>query len=488
MARLLTKQEIHERMVEWRNLKHLHRVARERIEVQDILIKEQADEIRLLKEQNMLQKKLIETLTIRVEELERMVFGRKKRKDHDQADDDPSSFSFSQERTSRNPSSYHRRVPPAKEITHEQTHTIDTCPECHTPLTRIKIIIFYEEDILLPKNPSSFKAVTKRIVEKGFCNRCVTWHPALPIPPTLVVIGPNTKSFVSYASVILRLSYDQIQHILNDLYAFPLSQGEIANILQGEATKLTRAYERLKQIIREQSGVHYDETGWKVQKEQQGNYAWVATGTDTPDAVFLIGRSRGKGNAEELKGDNSLHIGITDDYGAYRMIFKEHQLCWAHPLRKLRDLAQSDALDQETRRHCRVAYEQFAVLYQDIRGELIVPFDHARRKTARDTFITRLNGIAVPSPRDPRKLAVIKESLKKNMDSYFICLLHEGIPPDNNKAERALRHLVLKRKISFGSATQKGADTLGVLASVLLSLWWKKPDNFFQEYMALRGV
>ena len=475
-------------MVEWRNLKHLHRVARERIEVQDTLIKEQADEIRLLKEQNMLQKKLIETLTLRVEELERMVFGRKKRKDHDQTDDDPSSFSFFQERTSRNPSSYHRRIPPAEEITHEQTHTIDTCPECHAPLTRIKIIIFYEEDILLPKNPSSFKAVTKRIVEKGFCNRCVTWRPALPTPPTPVVIGPKVRSFVSYASVILRLSYDQIQHILNDLYAFPLSQGEIANILEGEAAKLIPAHERLKQTIREQRGIHYDETGWKVQQEVQGNYAWVATGTETTDAVFLIGRSRGKGNAEELKGDNSPHIGITDDYGVYRTLFKEHQLCWAHPLRKLRDLAQSDALDHETRKHCRLAYEQFAVLYQDIRKELASPFNAAKRIKGRAVLIERFQMITTPHVRDPKKLAILKESLRRNTCAYFTCLLHDGIPPDNNKAERALRHLVLKRKVSFGSATQKGADTLSVLASVLLSLWWKKPDHFFQEYMALREV
>jgi hypothetical protein len=103
-------------------------------------------------------------------------------------------------------------------------------------------------------------------------------------------------------------------------------------------------------------------------------------------------------------------------------------------------------------------------------------------------LIERFQTITTPHIQDPKKLTVIKESLRKNISSYFTYMAHEGVLLDNNKAERALRHLVLKRKISFGSRTQKGADTLSVLCSALLSLWWRKPRNFFQEYLALRGV
>jgi Transposase IS66 family len=100
----------------------------------------------------------------------------------------------------------------------------------------------------------------------------------------------------------------------------------------------------------------------------------------------------------------------------------------------------------------------------------------------------RLDQIAMPNTNDPKKLATLKESLRKNRESYFTCLLHDGIPPDNNKAERSLRHLVLKRKISFGSKTEEGAKTMSVLASVLLSLFWSKPKDFFGEYVRVRGV
>jgi len=78
-----------------------------------------------------------------------------------------------------------------------------------------------------------------------------------------------------------------------------------------------------------------------------------------------------------------------------------------------------------------------------------------------------------------------KLALTRNATKYFTCLLHKNIPADNNKAERALRHLVIKRKLSFGSRTDKGAHTMSVLLSVLYSLQQKNPLNFFREYMAL---
>jgi hypothetical protein len=52
-------------------------------------------------------------------------------------------------------------------------------------------------------------------------------------------------------------------------------------------------------------------------------------------------------------------------------------------------------------------------------------------------------------------------------------------------SKRALRHLVIKRKISFGSKTQRGAEATGILASVIMSLKWNDPENWFQKYLKL---
>ena len=481
----LSPKEIYQRMMEWRNIKKLHEVARERVEYLEQLIKEQKKSITLLQEQNHTQNNLIQTLQLRVEELERMLFGKKRKKKEANDEQNPKT-PHEKPPSHRPPASYHRRVPAETEITDTEPHLIDTCSDCGTPLIRKKTIIFYEEDIALPTQEKKLAAVVQHIIEKGFCTRCQKWRTALPPPPAPVVLGKNVKLYICYLSILIRLSYEQIHTLLQTTYMIRVSDGEISNILEQEAIKLRPEYEALAENIRNQQGAHYDETSWQVQKEEQGRFAWVMTGTETNDAVFSCGQSRGKGNAESLKGD-STHIGISDDYGAYRTLFTHHQLCWAHPQRKLRDLATADTLSEETRAHCKDAYQQFAALYQKLRTLLVKLFNEKERKEAHVVFLQKLQTIATPHPLDPKKLRTIKESLQKNKESYLTCLLYENIPPDNNKAERALRHLVLKRKTSFGSRTQRGAETFSILASVLLSLWWRKPVNFFQEYIMLRG-
>ena len=44
------------------------------------------------------------------------------------------------------------------------------------------------------------------------------------------------------------------------------------------------------------------------------------------------------------------------------------------------------------------------------------------------------------------------------------------VPPDNNAAERSLRHLVISRKISGGTRSERGTDTKMTLAS-LFGTW-----------------
>ena len=174
-------------------------------------------------------------------------------------------------------------------------------------------------------------------------------------------------------------------------------------------------------------------------------------------------------------------LGISDDYGAYRNEFQKHQLCWAHPQRKLRDLAESGTFGERKQKHTLAAYRQFSTLYRRIGTKLGSPFSLYLKKR----FKTVFSDIAEHHALDPTPLAKIKESLRKNKDKYFTFLSHPGIPLDNNKAERALRHLVIKRRTSFGSKTQRGAETTSILASVILSLKWNRPTDWFQEYLKL---
>ena len=376
------------------------------------------------------------------------------------------------EKKERDIFSYQRPIP--KQISKTEPHPLSECAHCHGSLKKKSIRVFFEEDIPLPIQ----KIVVKHEVEVGYCQNCKRQSSGILMPSKKAILGDNIKKYICILSIANRMSHNQIKANIKDIFDIEISIGEIGNILQTEANNLRPEYQCLKDSVLKQTGTHYDETGWKVQKEEQGKFAWVATGTENFDTVFSLGKSRGKGNIDDI-GIGKL--GISDDYGAYKNSFAEHQLCWAHPARKLRDLAESGEFGRRKKKQILKTYGQFSNLYQNIRkkiGNEISPYLKIRFKNI-------FSQITESHSLDPTPLSKLKISLRKNKEKYFTFLNHKGIPIDNNKAERALRHLVIKRKISFGSKTQRGAETTSILASVILSLKWNDPNTWFQKYLKL---
>ena len=459
----LSKEEINKRLIRLRNLEHLYGKARERITLLEKENRVLKQRIKELEDNNKDQNTRIETLSFQFEQIKNKLFGKK-----------PTANLIirKKEKRERNAFSYRRPIP--EHITETKLHQINECVLCHGELNKKSLRVFYEEDIPLPVK----KVVVKHEVEMGYCAACRKRSSGYPIPSKKAILGENVKKYTCVLSIASRLSHIQIQDHLKDVFNLDISIGEIGNILQTEADSLRPEYQALKQSVITQRGTHYDETGWKVQREEQGKFAWVATGTDNNDTVFSLGRNRGKGNIEDIgKGK----VGISDDYAAYKNSFFSHQLCWAHPQRKLRDMVESEEFGQRKKKQIIKTYEQFSSLYQSIRKKIggeVSPY-LKRRFHVIFREITKLHNL------DPTPLSKLKQSLRKNKEKYFTFLDHPGIPIDNNKAERALRHLVIKRKISFGSKTQRGAETTSILASVILSLKWNDPKDWFTRYIAL---
>jgi transposase len=72
------------------------------------------------------------------------------------------------------------------------------------------------------------------------------------------------------------------------------------------------------------------QVGWRVGK--QACYTWVFS--TMLHVLFRCGVSRSKSEAQAILGEKFEGIGVTDDYRAYESLFIQHQLCWAHLLRK----------------------------------------------------------------------------------------------------------------------------------------------------------
>lgn len=484
----LEGKELYRRLQEAKNAKRLHAAAIQKNAVLEKKLESARKLIEVMAKKMEAMEQTIETQALLLEEYRRIIFGKKKKKKDDDDQNGGNSSSSGEkpaEKKPRDKASYQRSIP--QDVTETNPYPIDQCQTCATDLVDKKTVERYLEDIVLAdekKNP--WKKVEKKLIEMGWCSKCHKWRSPEQISGSTVQLGPNIRAMVVYLTVVQRQTYSQVSNFFQDVAHIAVSDGEIAGILAEQAVRAGPERERIESRISEQKGVHSDETTWKTMLDAEGDYGWAKTGTETFDTIYTLGKSRGKGNAQKVvAAKNPDQVGISDDYAAYDNVFAWHELCWSHPLRKLRDLSESMAIAGKQKRRCVETFLKFQKLYVDaenLRKELL-PFEE--KKKQKPKLMKRFVKIAQVKKDDPDKLQTIKKTLLEKQGNYFVWLEKEGIPLDNNKAERALRSLVIKRKISFGSKTGKGAENLAILFSVVMSLWWKRPANFFSAYADL---
>jgi hypothetical protein len=87
---------------------------------------------------------------------------------------------------------------------------------------------------------------------------------------------------------------------------------------------------------------------------------------------------------------------------------------------------------------------------------------------------------------DAQRLA---NRLKRHWDEWFTFLTHPEVKPDNNDAERALRPLVVHRKVSGGARSDWGAKLVAQMFSLLETVRLQGGDVIAQlcELLSLAG-
>lgn len=227
-----------------------------------------------------------------------------------------------------------------------------------------------------------------------------------------------------------------------------------------------------------------DETGWKIKGER--NYLWNMRSPTTDANLFHIG-NRGKGNAEKLLQDFNGCL-TSDCYGAYKKLELEHQVCWVHILRKIRDLTNSDYLSKEQLQSANDFYDGLLDIYHQLKLALDESYCKQKRQRVRNDLLKQLQAINQLRPCDtPKKLKNIKLQTREYMTEMFTCLDFKTALADNNLAERNLRHVVLKRKKSFGSQTERGAQIYAINASVILTYWKRFQGSFMPRLEEVLG-
>jgi len=490
MPKKLSDTEIAKRLRELRNLRKLHATDQK-------TKAELRSRIKALETDNAELRMQLATQAIQIAELQTMVFGRKKRppggtppsKD-DQLKPEPKT---------RDKNSYRRPTPQSSAITSEvATPLPDTC-SCGGSFRSITTHDRYQEDIPLPELTKDYAAhlATKYIVQRGVCQACGKATSGRDLGGAEVALGPNVRLLITHLITVVGLSYSQTTNLLLGLYGLAVSDGEIANTIRKQHQAWLPAYEQLKADIRAAPIRHYDETPWKIQASDNTGSAWVMADAGSNSTVFHLATSRGAPHAQMLHGvptnqesasNLREHVYVTDDYGAYRNLDGYQQLCWAHLYRTIRDLRYNQGLPKEHQPYVLEWYGGFASIYQDLRTYLDQPYDEATRIAQATELWGRVQTLAsqaAPKAGEPDKLRRLKaQLLRAGADRLFICL-PKDTPCDNNRAERDLRQLVLKRKRSFGSKTEQGAKALSTVLSICTTTWRSNQQGYFKALAAV---
>ncbi len=67
---------------------------------------------------------------------------------------------------------------------------------------------------------------------------------------------------------------------------------------------------------------------------------------------------------------------------------------------------------------------------------------------------------------DVDKARALAREILNDGDAVIACVKNRDLPPTNNDAERALRHAVISRRISFGTRTEEGSAGYAAALSV----------------------
>ena len=216
-------------------------------------------------------------------------------------------------------------------------HSADYCKACGNDLSKAEAVA--EEvrqviDIPSPRYVIINHIACKKICGCGHCN-----HGSFPANiKGPVSYGPGTEALVVNLSTQQYLPYNRLSKLMGDLYGIAISEGTIANILERFERKASTVYEHIRQQVFNSEVVGSDETGAKV----NGNNNWFHT-YQNPQWTFIgYHESRGVNARDEFYPFGLPNTILVTDCLAMQLSTpaKGHQVCMDHLLRELNAMEQ----------------------------------------------------------------------------------------------------------------------------------------------------
>jgi hypothetical protein len=275
---------------------------------------------------------------------------------------------------------------------------------------------------------------------------------------------------LAYLVYWMGMSIDKAREILAFFTGLELSKSQADSLLSQLAADWEIEYDAIAELVAAAAILYIDETGWKIGK--RSCYTWIFS--TLTSVLFKCGVGRGKAVLKEVLGEQFEGIGVTDDYSAYHSQFTEHQLCWAHFLRKAIALSLRNPDNHQYKRFVNSLF----VIYYDAarfsRDRRLSSGREARVKKlqSRIRMICRRYGEVLDDTvaADEAKFVRLQNELVNHCDNLFVFVVHPEVEPTNNRSEHQARPEAMARHAARTSKSDWGAKRRGIIMSVLASL------------------
>lgn len=341
----------------------------------------------------------------------------------------------------------------------------ENCPHCGS--SSIKLSDQPPEILQQAELPKVQAIVTEYQLLKYGCNACGKNSVAsLPegIPDS--AFGPKLMGFLATLTGVFHLAKREAAQLIKDLYGVDMGVGSVPNIEERVADALEPIYRRIHSfVIGSKFCKHFDETGWRDSGKR--HFVWLASCEHA--AFYMIDRTRSAQAFKRLVGKVPSDLeAVTDRYAVYNVLGKIHQYCLAHLIREFKRYAERDgpdkkigkALEKELKTVCRIHRDHRKGKHTlEQRNKLL---EHRKRKVE---FLLE-DGMANGSDQ----LYTLCENLLNDSDKLWTFMHVLGMDPTNNLAERDLRKLVIWRKKSYGTRSNRGKRFVERITSVAQTL------------------
>ncbi|MEA1972638.1 MAG: IS66 family transposase, partial [Candidatus Cloacimonadota bacterium] len=343
---------------------------------------------------------------------------------------------------------WHRRVilKPQKIV---QVQAKRRCSKC---FKKLRIVSSNREqtkiDLKFYKNGVR-KTIIKYIGKLSYCYHCDI-HYAPPIIKKLkrIPFGHSFISWMMYQRINLRLPYHIIIQTSEEIFNVSFSDTTIVNNMKYFYKYYNYTEKLITKNILKSKIIHADETKINIQGVNQ--YVWVFT--DGENVLLKMTKTREADIVHKFL-ENYDGVLISDFYPGYDSVKCSQQKCWVHLIRDLNEDLWKEPFNKELELFISSVSNLIVPILQTIQkyGSKKVHLNKYQ-KEIKKFYKKNIDDIDYTFETTKK----YQKRFKRHKNSLFTFMKQDGIPWNNNMAERAIRQLAVQRKIS-GSFSENAA-------------------------------